>query len=110
MEFSIHIIMSFVGSIGSRNQRVLLALQHMFAPVMHGAFSTFLGVVMLAFSQFDFIFRYFFLVLLALILLGLFNGLVFLPVLLVIVGPPAQVVAEDNAESLPPSTPLPPSL
>ena len=52
-------------------------------------------------------FRYFFLVLLALILLGLFNGLVFLPVLLVIVGPPAQVVAEDNAESLPPTTPLP---
>ena len=39
------------------------------------------------------LFRYFFLVLLALILLGLFNGLVFLPVLLVIVGPPAQVVA-----------------
>ena len=51
--------------------------------------------------------RYFFLVLLALILLGLFNGLVFLPVLLVIVGPPAQVVADDNAESLPPTTPLP---
>ena len=43
----------------------------------------------------------------ALILLGLFNGLVFLPVLLVIVGPPAQVVADDNAESLPPTTPLP---
>ena len=53
------------------------------------------------------LFRYFFLVLLALILLGLFNGLVFLPVLLVIVGPPAQVVADDNAESLPPTTPLP---
>lgn len=62
---------------------------------------------MLAFSQFDFIVRYFFLVLLALILLGLFNGLVFLPVLLVIVGPPAHVVPTDNQDSLPPCTPEP---
>merc|ERR550525_865992 len=89
MEFIIHILMSFVGSIGSRNSRILLSLQHMFAPVVHGAFSTLLGVVMLAFSQFDFIVRYFFLVLMVLILLGLFSGLVFLPVLLVMVGPPA---------------------
>jgi hypothetical protein len=29
----------------------------MFAPVVHGAVSTLLGVVMLAFSQFDFILR-----------------------------------------------------
>ena len=52
-------------------------------------------------------YRYFFLVLLALILLGLFNGLVFLPVLLVIVGPPAQVVPSDNSDQLPPCTPEP---
>ena len=43
----------------------------------------------------------------ALIVLGLFNGLVFLPVLLVIVGPPAQVEAVDQEDSLPPSTPQP---
>ena len=53
------------------------------------------------------IYRYFFLVLLALILLGLFNGLVFLPVLLVIVGPPAQVMSSDHSDSLPPATPQP---
>jgi len=107
VEFTIHILMSFVGSLGDRNRRTLLALEHMFAPVVHGAFSTFLGVLMLAFSQFDFIVRYFFLVLLALILLGLFNGLVFLPVLLVIVGPPAHVVPSDNPDYLPPCTPEP---
>ena len=45
--------------------------------------------------------------LLALIILGIFNGLVFLPVLLVIVGPPAQVVSTDDQDSLPPSTPAP---
>merc|ERR1719400_2401788 len=107
VEFSLHILLSYVGSLGDRSRRTELALEHMLAPVTHGAVSTLLGVAMLAFSQFDFIFRYFFLVLVALLVLGLFNGLVFLPVLLVIVGPPAQVVADDNAESLPPTTPLP---
>ena len=43
--------------------------------------------------------------LVALLVLGLFNGLVFLPVLLVIVGPPAQLTATDSADSLPPATP-----
>ena len=37
---------------------MVLALEHMFAPVLHGACSTLLGVLMLAFSQFDFIVRY----------------------------------------------------
>ena len=32
-----------------------MALEHMFAPVVHGAMTTFLGVVMLALSEFDFI-------------------------------------------------------
>merc|ERR1719195_1139364 len=107
VEFTLHIVLSYVGSLGDCGRRTVLALEHMFAPVMHGATSTFLGVVMLAFSQFDFIFRYFFLVLLALILLGLFNGLVFLPVLLVMVGPPSQVEPFSNGDSLPPATPEP---
>merc|ERR1719483_496790 len=106
-EFTIHIMMSFVGCIGDRKQRTILALEHMFAPVVHSALSTFLGFLMLAFSQFDFIVRYFFLVLAALILLGLFNGLVFLPVLLVIVGPPAHVIPSDHQDCLPPCTPEP---
>ena len=33
-------------------------MEHMFAPVTHGAISTLLGVFMLAFSQFDFIVRF----------------------------------------------------
>lgn len=35
-----------------------MAVEHVFAPVLHGAVSTFLGITMLAFSHFDFIFRY----------------------------------------------------
>ena len=51
------LLQSFAGSLGDRSRRTVLALEHMFAPVVHGAVSTFLGVAMLAFSQFDFIFR-----------------------------------------------------
>ena len=35
-----------------------MTLQHMFAPVIHGAMTTLLGVIMLAGAEFDFIVRY----------------------------------------------------
>ncbi|XP_076749448.1 protein patched isoform X4 [Xylocopa sonorina] len=62
VHFTVHICLSFVTSIGSRDRRIRLALEHMYAPVIHGALTTLLAVVMLAFSEFDFIVRYFFLV------------------------------------------------
>ena len=34
-----------------------MTLEHMFAPVIHGAMSTLLGVIMLVGSEFDFIVR-----------------------------------------------------
>lgn len=46
---------------------------------------------MLGFSEFEFIVKYFFIVLSALILIGLINGLVLLPVLLSLIGPPCEV-------------------
>ena len=50
-------------------------------------------------------FRYFFLVFTGLILLGLFNGLIFLPVLLALVGPPGEVIPKDKGDSIAPPTP-----
>lgn len=91
VDFSIHILVGFVTSIGGRNRRTQMSLELMMAPVVHGAISTLLSIVMLAFSDFDFIVKYFFYVLSALVLLGLVNGLFFLPILLSLVGPPAEV-------------------
>ena len=51
--------------------------------------------------------RYFFLVLMAVLVLGAFNGLVFFPVLLVMLGPPAQLASLEDPLSLPPLTPQP---
>lgn len=48
---------AFLTAIGDENRRAVLALEHMFAPVLDGAVSTLLGVLMLAGSEFDFIVR-----------------------------------------------------
>uniref|UniRef100_A0A672UVU7 Patched 2 n=1 Tax=Strigops habroptila TaxID=2489341 RepID=A0A672UVU7_STRHB len=91
VEFTVHVALGFLTAVGSRNVRSAAALEHTFAPVMDGAVSTLLGVLMLAGSEFDFIMRYFFAVLTILTLLGLLNGLVLLPVVLSVIGPPPEV-------------------
>uniref|UniRef100_A0A3Q3FVG9 Patched 2 n=1 Tax=Labrus bergylta TaxID=56723 RepID=A0A3Q3FVG9_9LABR len=113
VEFTVHIALGFLTAIGNRNKRSAVALEHMFAPVVDGAISTLLGVLMLAGSEFDFIMRYFFAVLAILTVLGMLNGLVLLPVLLSMMGPPAEVSPVDNASRLPtpsPEPPLPPPM
>uniref|UniRef100_A0A3B5AGP3 Patched 2 n=1 Tax=Stegastes partitus TaxID=144197 RepID=A0A3B5AGP3_9TELE len=113
VEFTVHIALGFLTAIGNRNHRSAVALEHMFAPVVDGAISTLLGVLMLAGSEFDFIMRYFFAVLAILTVLGMLNGLVLLPVLLSMMGPPAEVTPVDNATCLPtpsPEPPLPPPM
>nr|XP_033771760.1 protein patched homolog 2 isoform X1 [Geotrypetes seraphini] len=107
VEFTVHIALGFLTAIGSRSLRSAVALEHMFAPVMDGAISTLLGVLMLAGSEFDFILRYFFAVLTILTVLGLLNGLVLLPVMLSVIGPPAEVTPADNSNCLPPASPEP---
>eukprot|EP00057_Strongylocentrotus_purpuratus_P022786 XP_011677260.1 PREDICTED: protein patched homolog 1 isoform X1 [Strongylocentrotus purpuratus] len=107
VEFTLHTCYAFLTSIGNRERRVTFALEHTFSPVLDGAVSTLLGVVMLAGAEFDFIVSYFFYVFLALIILGVLNGLVLLPVLLSLFGPPGEVRPVANANRLP--TPSPPA-
>ena len=40
-----------------------------------------------------------------LIVLTLFNGLIFLPVLLVLIGPPAELITNDNSDAIQPPSP-----
>ena len=75
----------------SRNERMHKALEHRFTPVFNGSITTFLGIIMLAFAELLFIRLYFFAILITIVLLGMANGLVLLPVVLSLVGPPAQV-------------------
>uniref|UniRef100_A0A672GYP3 SSD domain-containing protein n=1 Tax=Salarias fasciatus TaxID=181472 RepID=A0A672GYP3_SALFA len=52
VEFTVHVALAFLTAIGDRHKRAVLALEHMFAPVLDGAFSTLLGVLMLAVFSF----------------------------------------------------------
>uniref|UniRef100_A0A8C7KN99 Patched 1 n=1 Tax=Oncorhynchus kisutch TaxID=8019 RepID=A0A8C7KN99_ONCKI len=108
VEFTVHVALAFLTAIGDRNRRAVQALEHMFAPVLDGAFSTLLGVLMLAGSEFDFIVRYFFAVLAILTILGVLNGLVLLPVLLSYFGPYPEVTPVDGRSQLPTPSPEPP--
>lgn len=96
---------SFITAIGNRERRARLALEHMFAPVLHGALTTLVAVIMLGTSDFDFIVRYFFYVLLCLVGIGLTTGLVFFPVLLSLIGPAAELTPLEYPDRI--STPTP---
>ncbi|PIO70050.1 hypothetical protein TELCIR_08104 [Teladorsagia circumcincta] len=65
-----------------------------------------IGIVMLVFSEFDFVVKYFFVVMSTLVVLAVFNGLCLLPVLLTIIGPEPELVPTDGSCRLPAPPPL----
>ncbi|KAI6228220.1 Protein patched-like protein 1 [Aphelenchoides besseyi] len=87
VEFTAHIIFAFIQAAGSRNERMAAAVDQVFVPVLHGAASTLLGIMMLGFSEFEFVVKYFFVIMSALIIIGIVNGLLVLPIVLSLVGP-----------------------
>lgn len=75
-----------------------LALESVFAPVVHGALAAVLAASMLATSEFGFVARLFLRLLLALVLLGLLDGLLFFPIILALLGPAAEVRAYSTLQ------------
>jgi len=91
VEFTAHIILAFILAEGDMNDRMEVAMDHMFLPTTDGTISTFLGIVMLAlaFPDFQFVVQHYFFVYLLIVVLGAINGLIFLPALLAVCGPPS---------------------
>ncbi|XP_067330635.1 patched domain-containing protein 3 [Channa argus] len=82
VDFSAHITYSFVSSTKrDANEKAIDALSHLGYPIVQGALSTILGVVVLSMSG-SYIFRTFFKIVFLVILFGLIHGLVFIPVFL----------------------------
>ncbi|MCJ8745231.1 hypothetical protein PDJAM_G00127960 [Pangasius djambal] len=86
VDFSAHISYTFVSSAKPCvNDKAVEALSHLGYPILQGAFSTILGVVVLSASV-SYIFRTFFTITFLVILFGLLHGIAFIPVFLTFSG------------------------
>ncbi|KAM8838780.1 patched domain-containing protein 3 isoform 1-T1 [Synchiropus picturatus] len=86
VDFSAHISYSFISSPKRDvNAKAMDALAHLGYPILQGALSTVLGVVVLSTSG-SYIFRTFFKIVFLVITCGTLHGLVFIPVFLTLLG------------------------
>ncbi|KAK5888620.1 hypothetical protein CesoFtcFv8_014695 [Champsocephalus esox] len=86
VDFSAHISYSFVSSPKSDvNEKAIDAMACLGYPILQGALSTILGVLVLSMSG-SYIFRTFFKIVFLVITFGLLHGLVFIPVFLTLLG------------------------
>ncbi|KAM9417444.1 patched domain-containing protein 3-like [Salvelinus alpinus] len=86
VDFSAHISYAFVSSKEvTANKKAVDAVYHLGYPIIQGAVSTILGVVVLSAAE-SYIFRTFFKIMFLVILFGVLHGIVFIPVFLTFFG------------------------
>lgn len=82
VEFVAHMVTKFASEQGSSQQRLVNSFRSLAPAVIQGSLSTFFGILAMAFSDFPFVVKYFFGVWTIVVVVGLINGLVFLPAFL----------------------------
>ncbi|OSX81167.1 hypothetical protein BU14_0025s0048 [Porphyra umbilicalis] len=97
VDYTAHIVRSFMEQVGTRRDRAAAALGALGPPVFHASTSTFLAILLLAFSQ-SFVFRVLFKVLVSITTIGVGFGFLFTPVALSLVGPPSLFNSVEDRE------------
>ena len=100
VDFSAHIAHGFLSSTGDRNQRIQATLVKIGPAVLNGGMSTLLAFILLATSK-SYIFQSFFKIFFLICVLGLYHGLVALPVILSVAGPLPQVRMKPTVQTKP---------
>lgn len=99
VDYNAHIAHAFKGATGTREERVIKSLDTIGVSVIHGAFSTFLAVCVLALSQ-SYIFVLFFKAFFGIVLFGTLHGILLLPVILSWIGVPSTYMEPTKEESV----------
>nr|KAG5702436.1 hypothetical protein BaRGS_027523 [Batillaria attramentaria] len=87
VDFSAHVCSAYLVSLAeTREARARDAITHAAGPILNGAVSTLLGVVLLVFSD-SYIFTSFFRIMFLVIVFGMLHAVLFLPVVLSLIGP-----------------------
>lgn len=97
IDSAVHIGIGFMEAVGTRKDRIVDAISYFGPPLLHGSISTLLAITILAFHDahiFQTLFEMFVLV----IVFGAFHGLLFIPILLALFGPPGYYETEDDKE------------
>ncbi|GLC70304.1 hypothetical protein PLESTF_000957100 [Pleodorina starrii] len=98
VDYSAHVMRAFLVSTGTRHERAHKALVEIGGAVWNGAVTTFLAVLPMAAAE-HYIFTTIFKMFATLILLAIWHGLVFLPVIMSWVGPPSYRDNDNDTDA-----------
>jgi len=97
IEFTVHFVRFFMVFLGTRDERANQSLRLMAFPVFSGGVTTLIGILPMAFAKFPYFKLYFFYQYLIILIVGWWNGIFLLPVLLSLFGPSSLSIGTDKA-------------